>query len=149
MRKLTTEYYSADSVSYMLDMGGLIEERAIDALALLPQSIVDFAVENCTILTIKPDEDGVHWNLNAKIFKDKKSLIILNPNLWEMEWPKVVLVIAHEIAHAYLGHTIWMCSDKDPKHEKAADTLAVKWLAGHWKKEELTKFCAYLGRKFE
>lgn len=146
MKKSPAKFYTPEDISYMLDMGGLIDERLIDALALLPKKIVDFVQDNCVIITIQPLENGLHWNLDDKIFKNKQSLIILHPNVWEKKWLEVVLIVAHEVAHAYLKHKIWM-DGKDLKQEKDADTQAVAWLNTHWGNADLLKLCAYLGKR--
>lgn len=134
--------YSPEEVSDMLNMSGLIDERLIDIIALLPKSVVDFIESNCVILAILEGE-GTHWNLDDDIFAHKKSLIIINSSVWDKTEQQIVFTVAHEVAHAYLGHKIKV-DGKDLKQEKAADNQAIKWLSNYWTREELLKICNYL-----
>ena len=140
------KFYTPQQVSYMFDTSDVINRRVYDALALLPKEVVDFVYEKCAIVTME-EEEGNHWNLDSELFKDKTELIILNSHIWDFEWPKTALIIAHEVAHAFLGHKTRSDQGKDRPQELAADEQAVTWLSVHWEREALLKLCYYLNSK--
>lgn len=142
------KYYSAESVSYALNMSGLLNEQAADALRYLPKEVVDFVAEKCALLEVGGDWNGdgdsaSHWNLNDDIFKEKERLIIFDARIWREDPLRYTVIVTHEVAHAFLGHEI-KTDGRDLKQEKAADMWTVKCLSIHWPKEEILKYCNYL-----
>ena len=86
--------------------------------------------------------------------ENKASLIILNPRIGGKTWEKLsdeelAMAVAHEIAHAYLGHKISTSKEKNQTIELAADKQAIAWLKPHWKKRQLIKYAYYINPKYD
>ncbi|HAJ27073.1 MAG TPA: hypothetical protein DCG53_07490 [Syntrophus sp. (in: bacteria)] len=55
-------------------------------------------------------------------------LIVLSPGIVERPRRSAVYTIAHELAHAYLGHSYFVNSDEEAKeNEIKADQQVIKW----------------------
>ena len=55
-------------------------------------------------------------------------LIVLNPSLLSRKRSEILYTMAHEIAHAFLGHDSLVRSIEDARNKEIeADTLVIKW----------------------
>jgi len=88
--------------------------RILDIIVNLPPAVQKFVEENVQF--------GMAWNsmIPTKGFK-KKYAIFLRKDCSEF-------TVAHEIAHAYLGHHGNEPWEEDANQEKEADKLAREWL---------------------
>jgi len=112
-----------------------------EALSLLPKVVVDFVFKSCTFISEKAD--GSCHSLDCIFFKDMKYIILLNPSLWRKSSIKIAFAIAHEVAHAFKGHSVRNVGDmnvkKSRRWEKEANNLTIKWLSRHYKRKDLLK----------
>lgn len=118
-------------------------------LALLPEEVTDFIINNFTFLVAGDEtETGSCWHFEDCCFLNKKGFILLNHNLWSKTEIEISQTIAHEVAHAFLGHKKFTDSDFDIvasiEREKEADNQAIEWLSKHYSKEDLVKNAVYL-----
>lgn len=105
------------------------EIRRFLALVLLrlPERIREFAIERCAVLSVGHNAYGITWP--ARIAKkwrvgiNRRWLILLTENLPPGDEESI---IAHEIAHAYLGHDRGS-PDLPQDCEEQACNLVAKW----------------------
>ena len=95
------------------------------ALAELPHKVIDFAKEIYFTSTSKASS-GETFNLRGDFIKRHSAIVILYPRTWRFSFKMITNIIAHEIAHVYLGHE-WGETHSIEK-EIEADDLASKWL---------------------
>lgn len=122
-------------------------QKLMTVLFLLPSRVRDFITKNYVFISRNPNrEAATHFSFKEVWFKNKKGFILIDAGLWEKDNTEIALTIAHEVAHAFLGHGVKSFgTDLSSKEEKQADRTAVKWLSKHHKKEDLMKLCVYLG----
>lgn len=153
--------YSIDMVAYQLDDMDTISDSTksylFEALSLLPRDVVDFLANEYTFICQDSMVDfAEHWTFDAMAFKkrgseneSKTGFILINPILWGTKKIQITFSIAHEVAHAYLGHKKATMEDTEPTvgraQEVAADSQAIKWLKRHYPEKELVKM-TYIGR---
>jgi hypothetical protein len=92
-------------------------EAIIDVLIELPDSPREFAIDNCVFISVGYAAQGQTVNTNL----ERDWLIAVHDQA-----PKLEPLIAHEIAHAVLGHT---SGTPDNQRESEADKLATEWRA--------------------
>jgi len=122
MRKLKyekpDELYTPEMILYELNGSlDLIPDHVAmflgKALSLLPKNVIDFIVGNYVFISQKEDEDETHYAFDNIFFKEKIGFILLNSNLWRKKPIEIAFTIAHEVAHAFKGHTITDFQDTD------------------------------------
>lgn len=148
-------FYSFDMVVYQLDDMDTIaysaKGRLCEALMLLPRDVVDFLADKCTFICQDPSSDfAEYFSFENMAFKkrtaegeSKTGFIPINPMLWNKKKIQIDFAIAHEVAHAYLGHKKATLEDTESAvgraQEVAADDQAIKWLKQHYPEKELIK----------
>ena len=146
--------YSPEEVWNVLDVSGMnaydVECHIAKSLAPLPEEIVDFVAENVVILSESISAGGTYWNFNDFYLKGKKGFILLNADLWKKSKAQIAFTVAHEVAHAYVGHSTDFCIKGEEevalKKERDADKLAMKWLSDEFDSKKLLKLANYLGK---
>lgn len=146
--------YSPERVWDALDMGGInmsdVEAPIAKSLALLPEEIVDFVAKNVAILSESDSAGGAYWSFNHFFLKNKKGFVLLNSDLWKKSKAQIAFTIAHEVAHAYLGHNKTTYDEAKEKFalkkEREADRQAIKWLSDEFDSKKLLKLASYLGK---
>ena len=109
--------------------GDAFRAACAGALVRLPLNVREFALERCSIFTIGRGTRATCWPGSRK----KRWIIVANESMRG----NVESTIAHEIAHAWLGHTpnepiaegelTAILEGEPPANERAADDLIVKW----------------------
>lgn len=120
--------YSLDDAWYALGETGVlasdddnIRGAYAHVLVRLPPKIRHFALERIIILTIGRTAQGICWPASILDRRRRKWLIVMDENFdGDLE-----SAIAHEIAHAWLGHNHLMIVGNTC--EADADGLAVEW----------------------
>jgi hypothetical protein len=124
--------FSDKDAWYMLDQSWLTDEMkalVCKTIARLPLDVQDFAIHNCTFIDFSGKENGSTWPAPLFTHLDRRGrtmrnhwLIILNCTLIKNE-KAAQFTIAHEIAHARLGHQIAVGFLR----EEEADALVESW----------------------
>lgn len=141
--------YSPEGIDYSLDSIRTEAFRSYLAkgLSLLPHEVIDYIIENFVFSCQDKKQTGECIFFDAYDLKNKKGLIILYPELYNKKDIEINFTIAHETAHAYLGHNQTKHEDTDikisGKKEVMADNTAIKWLSKYYKKSDLEKCCSY------
>jgi len=146
--------YSPERVWDALDMGGMntpnVECLMTKALALLPEEVVDFVAKNVAILSESDSGSGAYWSFEHFFLKKKKGFVLLNADLWKKSKEQIAFTVAHEVAHAYLGHNAATYEEVGEKisleNEIEADKQAIKWLSDEFDSKKLLKLASYLGK---
>lgn len=122
-------------------------QKLMDAIMFLPTEVENFIVKNYVFISRDSKRAiATHFSFDEVWFKNKKGFILIDTGLWNKSEKEITFTVAHEIAHAFLGHGVKTLSKNlSSKEEKEADRTAVKWLSKHYKKDELLKLCSYLG----
>ncbi len=108
-----------DDVSYYGD-DAYLHAAIARALAKVPKTVLEFVLEKCIFLST--EQIGIVWP--GRIAKKCSWIIILNfCDLEEDDWESV---IAHEVAHAFLGHDR-MGLDDQLDLERQACSLVKEW----------------------
>ncbi len=107
-----------------LATGASEEFRAACARTLvrLPEDVRDFALERCCIFTLNRNTRAACWPGSRR----KRWIIVANEGMRG----DVESTIAHEIAHARLGHVApyELTNEAElPRNEREADDLIVRW----------------------
>ena len=95
------------------------------ALVRLPAKVRDFALERCLIFTIGRDgqQAAVCWPASIVDKRQRRWIIVMDEDMGV----DVEATIAHEIAHAWLGHRESGSAAHPHSNDVAADDLAVEW----------------------
>jgi hypothetical protein len=96
-------YFSADPET---------REALVRALSRLPDDALEFAVDKCVFVSLGGGVNG--QCLPSRFVADADWLVLLYDRA-----PDIETVIAHEVAHAYLGHSIG-----DPLGDEETETQA-------------------------
>ena len=120
-----TMYYwkIVDGLDFELDFQ--LIPSVIKALKKLPEDVIAWTAKNIVLVSSR---DNVNWFQNLEDYRDKKGFVVLCSNWKESDEATQAYIIAHEIAHAKLGHRKTSQDDIYDNHEKEADELAKKWL---------------------
>jgi hypothetical protein len=97
------------------------------ALSELTGEIVDWVTSNILFVS----SEDLAFFLNRKELMHVKGLVFLSEKLKDKSKDRQVFCIAHEVAHAKLGHRSaigWTSKEEYEQQEKEADNLARKWL---------------------
>lgn len=170
------EYSPGGINPYAFDVAGhLLPKYArmplIKALSPLPKKILDFVIDNCIFMSLEAGNQGEWYNFNHPFFKGKKGIILLADSLWKASPIERALIIAHEVAHAFRGHSIIITEMSDVQEhgeleieikkmieememekkqmemDDEADRLAIKWLVKYYDKESLLEICNKRAKK--
>ncbi len=130
-----------------------IEQLIIQTLALLPKEVREFVFDRCRFLSIGRSANavvlggsmllpfplnssqGIKWAIEQgrieEFLSNPPKLILLSEHIVdEYEWEDNLSAIAHEIAHAYLGHEPRHVGDEvnlPAEREVEACELARRW----------------------
>ncbi len=126
--------YSPEMVDYIFgglnQVGEEFQVILAKSISKLPMEIVDWTTEN--LLFISSNDDNHASYLPIEILLSKKGLVILSEILKKQTEDIQSSYIAHEIAHAYLGHIspiMSNLSNRETKNqEEQATKLSHKWL---------------------
>jgi len=125
---------------------GSLHTALISTIRKLPKEIREFALDNCFFLSMEEGLNGtvvagshgsnIHWPM-LKHLEDQEKIKRIN-NL-ERKWRTIVLldykiasdddvdsIIAHEIAHAYLGHDHMMLGEVENKEVNGQSVPVLK-----------------------
>jgi hypothetical protein len=96
--------------------------KTVAAIQTLCQRVPSDVLQSLDILIFAPSQD-----LNGRVFSAKvgaETLVYLSPRIESLPQEEVDYVVAHEIAHAHLGHAH---SLENANMEDEADALVVEW----------------------
>lgn len=96
--------------------------RIINAFNKLPEEARDYLLKHDIVL-IKNPKDALAFVLGKKQITKSDIIIILNPEIWNLNDKGFLYVIAHEITHPYLGH-----KKMTKENEKEAHKLTREWM---------------------
>ncbi len=100
------------------------------AIAKLPKEVIDFVFKYYYFSLITPKIFGRCLSFLPLIRAKKKGMILFTEAIWKKSQTFISFIIAHEVAHACLGHVGGndVHTEKSlKKQEKEADKLAIKW----------------------
>lgn len=100
-----------------------------ESIAKLPEKVQEFALFNCTFITVGKDDFGTvypaslftHRTASGKRTARNHWAIVLNARILTRK--DGVFTVAHEIAHAWLKHQMW----PELSNEEEADDLVKSW----------------------
>ena len=118
---LNDAWYALGKVGVLASDDANFRRAYAHVLVRLPPKIRFFALERITILTIGRSAQGICWPASIFNRRRKKWLIVMDDD-FDGDFESA---IAHEIAHAYLGHNRLMLIGNTC--EADADALAVEW----------------------
>jgi Zn-dependent peptidase ImmA (M78 family) len=119
-----------EKILYDLDIKFVEDEQIIrmigEVLSVLPDEVIEYAVENIIFVAACQDEYGCCLNLNAFYGEDKnrKFIIMLSTEFMNLTDNEKRRVIAHEVGHAFLKHEN---EHSDLSYENEADEFAAKF----------------------
>jgi len=121
---------SLEGVHYQLSLEGVDIERLdvciTKTVAKLPDDVRHFVYDSCSFLSVQL---GLTWP------PDDRWKIILDDSMADdLDPSDVESVIAHEIAHAYLGHSVFTLPELNPSGKYATSPVEVeaRELAEQW-----------------
>ncbi len=95
--------------------------QTIVALQVLAERVPEDVLDSLDVLFFALST----WKNGQACPSSPKSLVYLSPSLETMAQEEANFVVAHEVAHMYLGHDDYMTNDQTI--EEQADALVVKW----------------------
>jgi hypothetical protein len=87
------------------------------AFSTIPMDAVDLIMESCLILCPENINSGEY--IPASLLKDK-SVVLLNPEIWDLSDEEQIRILLHETAHFLLGHKLGQHIDAYLKQEGEA-----------------------------
>lgn len=114
-------FYDIGVIYY--DEDDKLRNAIASVLTALPEEVKEFVLEHCFILSTGEYTYGTVWP--GKIFKNISWVIVLNEKMPKSKGDRES-IIAHEIAHAYLGHD-QLNPDIEPECEIEACNLTKQW----------------------
>jgi hypothetical protein len=133
-----------------------IEQSIFQCVALLPKEVQEFAIDRCRFFSVGGSvnaavlngnillppllnlPEGIRWAIEQgrieELLSNPPMLILLSEHIVDKyEREDIVSIIAHEIAHAYLGHASRSHSLKaDEAHRAAEMEVEACELASSW-----------------
>jgi hypothetical protein len=85
------------------------------------EKVQEFISNNCVIQGFSKENKGFVFSVDYAKEHGKKYPVFLS------EETAIEFTVAHEFAHAYLGHTGFLNKEVSEKEEKEANELAMEW----------------------
>ncbi len=126
--------YTLEEINYAFGgvhaLGDQQLRDVVMVLSRLPVGVVDFVTENIYLSSCY-GRGGAAEFIPHDFLKTKKGTILFCFTLWDDDQADVDFTIAHEIAHAFLGHKTpvlgLISSEEYEQQEMQADELAIEW----------------------
>jgi hypothetical protein len=114
----------------VLPDGSQVEQKLIEALCRLPEDVRNFAVERCFFAVLGgPNAHGffvLHASLSAGAGEPRELVVLNSSRAAEDEDEAFQSIVAHEIAHLWLGHPEMGSPDFVANEDEAAK-LVREW----------------------
>jgi hypothetical protein len=112
-------------------------DKIVSAVDELPNEIKEWACDNVVIIapTIRPRMIWAGKGGSNEVLLQRENFILFPSSVFDADSTYLTYVVAHEIAHAYLGHEKYDTHDGKSKinDEIEADKLALEWIGSEYK----------------